>query len=160
MLELEQARDRIFDLLVPLPAESLSLLQSPGRVLWEDITAPLDLPLFDSSAMDGFAVRAEDLAKASRDQPTALDLVGEIPAGKIPGRPIEPGTCMRIFTGSALPSGADAVIMQEDTSADASNRAKILCFDPVKPWENVRLRGEDLKKGHMLVRKGERISAG
>src|SRR3954462_6698142 len=153
MLELQEARERIFALLVPLGSEKVSVSDCAERIVFSDIAAPLDLPLFDSSAMDGFALRASDIAAASRDKPKELKLVGSIAAGTAPASAVEPGTCIRVFTGSALPKGADAVIMQEDTTAASHNPFCILCFDAVKPWEHIRLRGEDVKTGTVVTQR-------
>src|SRR5687768_7747621 len=116
MLQLEEARDRILKSIQPLPAETVALIDSPGRVLANDIIAPLDLPHFDNSAMDGYAVRSEDLRLASDAHPVSLSVAAEIPAGTQSGIAIAAGACARIFTGSRLPTGADAVVMQEDAA--------------------------------------------
>ena len=108
--------------------------------------------------MDGYAVRAEDLRGATREFPVRLKLIGDIPAGQAPKVQLTAGTCVRLFTGSPLPHGADAVIMQEDTRAEGHET--VLCFDAVKPWENIRLRGEDVKRGSTVIAAGERIRSG
>src|SRR5262245_16436063 len=106
MLELEEARNRIFALLSPLPNEMVRLSDAFGRVLAGSVFSPAPLPLFDSSAMDGYAVRAGDLTGASRDTPVPLTLVGEVAAGSPPGPSVSPRQCVRVFTGSVLPDGA------------------------------------------------------
>src|SRR5215213_4123762 len=138
MLQLEEARDRILATIQPLPAEAVPLSDASGRILAQDFVAPLDLPGFDNSAMDGYAVRSDDLRTANEARPVGLKLVAEIPAGAQPAVSISAGTCARIFTGSQLPAGADAVVMQEDTTR-ADDTASF--HEAVKPWENVRLRG-------------------
>lgn len=160
MLELDQARGRILHLLSPLSSESVAVPESAGRVLAHHVTASLNLPPFNNSAMDGFAVRSADLAHASLGNPIALQLVGEIPAGYSPSLIVHPGTCVRIFTGSPLPGGADSVIMQEDTAMASAQPAKVTCSEAVKPWENVRLRGEDVKDGGTVLGAGQRLGAG
>jgi molybdopterin molybdotransferase len=110
--------------------------------------------------MDGFAVRAEDLSGASREQPVSLKLMGEIPAGTAPSLRLGFGECVRVFTGSPLPFSADAVLMQEDTVVDENDPQKILCLDAVKPWENLRLCGEDVKSGATILQPGERLGTG
>jgi len=158
MLEVEEARERIFDCLSTLPSEGAPVSDATGRIVAEPVVAPVDLPLFDNSAMDGFAVRATDLAGASREKPVALRIAGEIAAGGSPNVKLKEGRCVRVFTGSILPTGADAVVMQEEVTVD-ERAANVLCFESIKPWENVRLRGEDVKKGAAVLAKGERIGA-
>jgi molybdopterin molybdotransferase len=159
MLELEEARRRILAAIKPLPAEFVALNAAAGRVLAEDIRAPMDLPPFDNSAMDGYAVRSDDTIGGCSVSPARLKLCGKIAAGEGLQGVLEPGTCMRIFTGSVLPQGADAVVMPEDTRVDSATPDEILCSDNVKAWENVRLRGEDAKCGSCLVPSGERMNA-
>jgi len=112
VLELEDALARI---LAPLPAavsERVPLRDAAGRVLAETISSPIDLPPFDNSAMDGYAVRAADVAGATSDAPAGLRLAGRIPAGENFRGELAPGESVRLFTGSPLPRGADAVVMQ------------------------------------------------
>jgi molybdopterin molybdotransferase len=157
MLQLEQARDRILATIQPLSGEPVPLVDVAGRVLAEDIVAPIDLPRFDNSAMDGYAVRSDDLQAVMASQRVSLKIAGEVPAGTEMAAPLTAGTCARIFTGSPLPVGADAVIMQEDAQPDGD---AVSFHEPVKPWENVRLRGEDVKKGSRVVEAGTRLGTG
>jgi len=160
MLELAQARDRILRL-IPRPTfESVPVPESAGRILAQAVRAPSHIPPFDNSAMDGFAVHAEDLLGASRETPVGLKLISEIPAGSGPSLRLGPGECVRVFTGSPLPSGADAVLMQEDTMTADTDPQKILCLDAVKPWENLRICGEDVKSGAAVLQPGERLGIG
>ena len=118
------------------------------------------MPAFDNSAVDGYAVHAADVSAARADGPVALRLAGQVAAGdSFPG-PLAPATCVRLFTGSALPAGADAVVMQEDTRTDSASPDQVLFFEAAKPWDHVRLRGEDVKHGTVLVQAGERATAG
>jgi molybdopterin molybdotransferase len=160
MLELEEARRRILATLQPLPVEVVSLSAAPGRVLAESVVAPIDLPSFDNSAVDGYAVRATDLSSVRAGAPAILDLVGRVPAGDVFSGTVQPGACLRIFTGSALPAGADAVVLQEDTRCDGEQPGKVQFLERASPWEHVRLRGEDVKRGAALVASGERATAG
>jgi molybdopterin molybdotransferase len=160
MLELEEALKRMVGSIAPLPSELVRLSESHGRFAARAGTAPVDLPLFDNSAMDGFALRAQDVRQATRENPVRLRVVGEVPAGSAAKARIESGSCVRLFTGSALPEGVDAVIMQEDTATDPNDANAIFCLDAVKPWENIRLRGEDLKKGAEVISHGQRINSG
>ena len=158
MLELEEARQRLFDAIQPLPAETVPLSQAAGRVLVEAVASPIDLPAFDNSAMDGYAVRSADVAAGGPQSPVTLKLVGHVPAGTVFVGTVQPGTCVRVFTGSPLPDGADAVVMQEDTRTEPDQA--VLVLDRVKPWENVRFRGEDVKAGAVLAQVGEVITPG
>jgi molybdopterin molybdotransferase len=157
MLELEVAREKILTLIQPLPLETISVATAAGRVVGEPIKAPLHLPLFDNSAMDGYAVRANDVATAGKHIPTQLKLCGQAAAGQTYPAVLQSGTCVRVFTGSALPSGADAVVMQEDTRVEGNT---VLILERVGPWENVRMRGEDVKQGMELLNVGDRLHAG
>ncbi|MGV3754538.1 MAG: gephyrin-like molybdotransferase Glp [Verrucomicrobiota bacterium] len=159
MLTLESALERILARLPVLPAEAIPLSQADGCVLRAEAIARTDLPAFDNSAMDGYAVRAGDTAGAAKDQPRWLKLTGQIAAGEAPNCAVEPGTAVRIFTGSMMPPGADAVVMQEDTLTLPERPGEIAIIDGVKPWENVRFRGEDVKQGRAVVPVGTRLSA-
>jgi molybdopterin molybdotransferase len=156
MLEVEQAQQRILSTIEPLASESLSLRDAAGRVLARPTTAPISLPRFDNSAMDGYAVCAADVAGASADSPVPLRNLGAVAAGSALVPRVEPKTCVRVFTGSPLPVGADAVVMQEDTRV-AGDLIEVL--DAVRPWESVRLAGEDVKQDTVIAQPGERISA-
>lgn len=160
MLELEEAQRRIFDGARTLPSELIPLSHADGRFLAEHVVSGIDLPGFDNSAVDGFAVRSGDLATANRNAPVSLPLIGKIQAGEIFADKIRAGQCARIFTGSALPEGADAVCMQEDTQPNLQNTGEILFLDSVKPWENIRFKGEDVKVGSTLADAGLRLRAG
>lgn len=160
MLELEEARHRIIEAVQILGNESVALSRADGRILSETVISKIDLPGFDNSAVDGYAVQAKHLISASSHDPVALQIIGKIPAGETFSGEIKPGQCARIFTGSVLPKGADAVAMQEDTRIDPKRSNRILFLDSVKPWENIRFRGEDVKAGSILVEPGARLNAG
>jgi molybdopterin molybdotransferase len=159
MLTLEAARERVLARLPEPTNESVALAAACGRVLAKPVTAARPLPPFDNSAMDGYALRAEDVAGATADHPVALRLKGEVPAGRAFAGQIKSGACVRIFTGSPLPGGADAVVIQEDTSTDAARPDEVLVLDKVRPWENIRLRGEDVKAGAVVAGPGTRLNA-
>src|ERR1041384_7680499 len=118
MLELEQAQQHVLSLVQPLASEDIPLPSAFGRILAENIVASQDLPPFDNSAMDGYAVHAEELTQASIARPVGLLLVGQVAAGERFAGELGPGQCLRVFTGSPMPNGANAVIMQEDTQLD------------------------------------------
>lgn len=156
MLEFKEALKRVIEGVPRLEAESAPLDDLNRRVLAESIVSTINLPVADNSSMDGYALRAADVANASPETPVDLKLIGNIPAGEIGKNIIEKGTCIRIFTGSFLPEGADAVIMQEDTRA-LEDGLSVQCTDAVKPWENIRFKGEDVKSGARLIESGTRL---
>jgi molybdopterin molybdotransferase len=156
VISLEEASDRILASITPLPAENLPLLQAAGRYCAQPLHSTVDLPRFDNSAMDGYAVRCDDLKSATPSHPVRLKLFGKIGAGETFGSSISPGACLRLFTGSALPQGADAVVMQEDVTIE---NGSIGFIESVKPFENVRLTGEDIRTGTQLVHPGDRLTA-
>jgi molybdopterin molybdotransferase len=160
MLELEAALQHVLSAVQPIGTESVQLTAAEGRVLAETVASGADLPPFDNSAMDGYAVRAADLARAAAGQPVSLRLLGRVPAGDVFAGTLEQGACVRLFTGSPLPAGADAVVMQEEVRVESSQPDAALFTETVKPWENVRFRGEDVKRDSTLAQAGERITAG
>jgi molybdopterin molybdotransferase len=160
MLELEEALARILAL-VPAPvAERAPLCSASGRVLAGTILSPIHLPAFDNSAMDGYAVRAGDVTRANTESPVRLRLCGRLAAGETFSGEVPSGACARLFTGSPLPGGADAVVMQEDTRVDPGQPDTVLVLAPALPGENVRRRGEDVKQGAVIAEAGERLTAG
>src|ERR1051326_3686698 len=111
MLELEDALARILAAVPPAVMERVAIAQAHRRILAEAACAAVDLPGFDNSAVDGYAVRAEDVSTARAENPIPLRIAGRIAAGEMFSGEISSGQCARIFTGSALPRGADAVVM-------------------------------------------------
>jgi molybdopterin molybdotransferase len=160
MLELEAALARILAALPPPVTEHAPLASAYRRFLAGQILSPVDLPGFDNSAMDGYAVRAADLQKASTTAPVSLRLTGRVITGEVFAGEVNSGDCARIFTGAPLPRGADAVIMQEDSRTDTSAPGLVQFVDSVKPWDNVRFRGGDLKHGAVVGEPGDEITAG
>ena len=142
MHTMEQAQAEMLKVIAPLPTETVSLAQAAGRVLAGEALSAVDLPRFDNSAMDGYAVRAIDAGKGAK-----LRYIGKVPAGCSFDNEVGAGECVRIFTGSPMPAGANAVVMQEDTRVDGST---VEITDGVKPFEHVRLRGEDVKAGECI----------
>jgi molybdopterin molybdotransferase len=159
MLEFEEALARVL-VAVPAPtSETVSLESAAGRIAAERVLSPIDLPLFDNSAMDGYAVRAADVASAKPAAPVCLRLAGKVPAGDDFKGEVGPGHCVRLFTGSPLPAGADTVVMQEDTCVDASVPGEVWITASAGAGTNVRLRGEDVRRGAALAEAGELLSA-
>jgi molybdopterin molybdotransferase len=160
MLELEAAAAQILSA-VPSPAsESVPLGEAFGRVLAEPIRAPVDLPIFDNSAMDGYAVRAADISSARPGAPVGLRVIGRAAAGEVFPGEVAPGTCVRLFTGSPLPRRADAVVMQEDTRVEPGAGEEVLILGAARPGENIRPHGEDVRRGATLAAAGEVLTAG
>jgi molybdopterin molybdotransferase len=120
----------------------------------------VDLPLFDNSAMDGYAARSEDLKGATPQRPVQLRLSGRVAAGQTFAGEVKAGSCVRLFTGSPLPRGADTVVMQEDTRLDPAQSEAVSFLEPAKPSENVRLQGEDIKRGATAVEAGCYLTPG
>lgn len=160
MLPLAEAQRRVLAALTPLPPETVPLQEAAGRILREAVKAPLDLPRFDNSAMDGYAVRSADLRTANPKEPVTLRRARSLAAGEGRGGPLRPGACARIFTGAPLPPGADAVVMQEDAAVAPGRPESISFCAPARPGENVRRRGEDTRKGGLLLEVGQRLTAG
>ena len=160
MLEYEEARDRLLADLAPGPARwrpTRDFASVPGPCfLAGDLFSTGALPPADNSSMDGYAVRALDTATV----PALLEVVGHIAAGSVSPISLAPGQAMRIFTGAPLPRGADAVVMQEDTETDPAGPGKVRILDPVKPWENVRFAGEDVKAGLKIAMMGDLLTPG
>lgn len=146
LLGVEDARARMLAQIAPLPAEAVPLPQAAGRVLAEGVTAPRDQPPFDASAMDGWAVRAADT-------PGTLRIVGESAAGHGYEAGLKPGEAVRIFTGAAIPAGADAVVIQEN----AEREGEAVKVPAAEPGANVRPRGGDFRAGDALLTKGVRL---
>jgi molybdopterin molybdotransferase len=160
VLELETALSKILAAIPPPVDESIPVSDAAGRVLAEAVPSPVDLPIFDNSAMDGYAVRAGDLISAKPESPAHLRLVGKVAAGEMFGGEVTAGTCVRLFTGSPLPRGADAVVMQEDTRVESNAPNQVSFLAPVRPAANLRRRGEDLKRGAVLAAAGEFVTVG
>ncbi|HEX7860079.1 MAG TPA: gephyrin-like molybdotransferase Glp [Verrucomicrobiae bacterium] len=156
MISLEEAKERLFASIKTARTERVPLIHALGRICAEPISSLVDLPGFDNSAMDGYAVRADDLRSASESQPIELKVIGRIGAGETFGGIVSPGTCLRLFTGSVVPEGADAVVMQEEVHAE-NGAARFA--ETVKPFENIRLRGEDIRTGTQIADAGDLLNA-
>ncbi len=155
MHSLESALQSILDQVSPLSSEPISLGQAAGRRVARILLSRMNLPPFDNSAMDGYAVRAQDVINARADRPVTLNRIDRVPAGSAASVHVREGTCIRIFTGSPLPSGADAVVMQEDARVTEHDPNLIQILDKAAPWENVRFKGEDVAQGTPLLQPGD-----
>ena len=145
---------RILDAIDTLPAYDQPLLEVMGLPIAEDVMAPLPLPAFDNSGMDGYAVVHRDVAEASESRPVHLPVVGEIAAGAATILAMSPGTALRIMTGAPIPQGCDAVVPVEWTDGGTS---KVLIEQAPELGQHIRRAGEDVKKGDRLVSEGDLI---
>jgi molybdopterin molybdotransferase len=146
LLEIGEAWERVAALAAPLPAETVPLTRALGRIAAEDARSAVDLPPFDRSAMDGYALRAADT-----DPPRPLRLAGEVAAGDVAEAPLAPGTALGITTGAALPEGADAILRVEDARLEDG---AVVPAGPLSPGVHVRYRGEDVAQGDVLAAAG------
>jgi molybdopterin molybdotransferase len=144
LLTLEEAQERVLGRVRPLPIESVPIARAAGRIVAEELRARIDLPPFASSAMDGFAVRSEDL-------PATLRLVGESAAGKPFESRLDAGSAVAISTGAVVPEGADAVVPIENV-VKSENGVEFPC--PVEPGAHIRPRGGDVASGDVVVSRG------
>jgi molybdopterin molybdotransferase len=158
-LSVGEALRRMLAQAEPLETESLPLASCLGRALAQPVHAGGTLPPWDNAAMDGYAVRARDLAAASPREPLALRVVGETTAGEGPGPEVSTGEAVRIMTGAPVPPGADAVVRVEDTDAEALP-GKVWIFSPSTPGRHIRPRGEDMTEGEVLLQAGATLGPG
>lgn len=153
LTRLETAQQIVLDTVQPLGCEKVSLLDSLGRVLGEDIVAPRDNPPWDNSAMDGFAVRWEDIKQEHAiAKIPELTVIEDVPAGAVATKAVGKGQAIRIMTGAPIPEGADTVVRVEYTEATA-DRVRILKSESGR-GANIRPRGEDVKRGDRIIRTG------
>ncbi|MDE2897642.1 MAG: molybdopterin molybdotransferase MoeA [Chloroflexota bacterium] len=168
-LSVDDALDRILRGFAPLPPQDVALDQALGLVAAEDVLARDNVPGFDNSAYDGYAVQAADLAEASSDTPARLRVVDEIPAGRVSPVTLQPGEAARIMTGAPVPAGANTVVAFEDTdrtdwgylgtdprSHDADRRV-VAVLERADPGENVRPAGGDISAGSVVIEAGHRL---
>ena len=156
LIDIDEARRMILDAVTPLARERLRLERCLGRVLGEDVRAHAPVPPFDNSAMDGYAVRAGDLAPASAAHPVSLRLVGESRAGGAAVPALREGEAIVISTGAAVPGGADAVVALEDAASDDGH---VEVRAPVQLHQHIRRAGEDVRAGQTVLTRGRRLGA-
>lgn len=175
-ITVQEALDLVLSYFEPLPPIEVPLMGSLGLVLAQDVYSDMDLPPFDNSSMDGYAVRAESTDGASQETPAGLRVVGSLPAGAAPGPDdrVEPGTAFRIMTGAPVPPGADAVVPFENTNEgraldtprlqpeDAHATpillgGDVLIYRAVRTGENIRRVGEDMVNGALVLNKGATV---
>lgn len=157
MLSVEEAQKNILSTLSPLGPESIDLARAHGRVLAEEVAAGEDMPPFDNTAMDGFAVRALDTVSAT-GEPRRLKVRYTLPAGSVGTDPIGPGEAARIMTGAPIPPGTDAVVQVEWTRPDPQDADAVWVDRPVNPGQNIRRRGGDMRRGSPVLTSGQVVT--
>lgn len=159
LIGVQQAQERLLEKFSPLEFESLPLTSMAGRILAEDVVAPRDVPEFSNSAMDGFAIRSQDVGGASPENPVRLTVIDDIAAGCVSSEVIGKGQAARIMTGAPVPDGADAVVPVEatgnftrDMTVEAPKYVDI--YTPVIVGAHIRRNGEDLRAGEVVLTAG------
>lgn len=154
LMPVEDARKRILKAIKPLAAETVSLNDAAGRVLAKDVTAKVSNPPAEMSAMDGYAVRADDVTRAG----ARLDIIGTAHAGEVFETPVDVSQCVRIFTGAQIPPGADTIIIQEEADLSTSGETMTTTVsEHAGRW--VRHMGQDFMEGDILLQAGRRLNA-
>lgn len=156
-ISLDEARRRLQANVRPIARiDRIRLADAAGRIVASDVVSSFDVPPFARSAMDGYAVRATDVAATSRETPVTLRIVDRIYTGQLSAVTIEPGTCAEIATGAPLPAGADAVVMVEETTRNGDAAVRVLAS--VAPGQHVGRRGADLARGDRVASAGELLT--
>jgi molybdopterin molybdotransferase len=137
------------------PAVTVSLTEAQGLVLADDVVAQVSLPVFDNSAMDGYAVRAEDTAEATPEHPVVLPVAEDIPAGRTDELTLKPGTAHRIMTGAPVPAGATAIVPVEETDGGVHS---VAIWQHPQPGKHIRYAGEDVATGTTVLRTGQLVT--
>jgi molybdopterin molybdotransferase len=161
MISVEEARDRILSFVSRLEPVDVPLLDALGQVVAEDVVAPFDIPPLDNTAMDGYAVRAEDTAGATETAPRTLRVVADLAAGYVSEVAVQPGEAVRIMTGAPIPPGADAIVPFEETdeplrgvNQEPARAAVVQVFKAANRGANIRYRGEDVRQGRTVIAAG------
>lgn len=162
MISLEEARDLVLSHVSLMPTERVSVLEVVGRVAAEDLRSDIDIAPFAHAAMDGYALRAEEIAGATEDAPVKLDVIAEIGAGDVFTGTIGAGQCVRIMTGAQLPDDADAVVKYEIVGVESGNgrEGSVVSFTaPAAVRSNIREAGEEARANEVIVETGEVIGS-
>ncbi|MEW6455463.1 MAG: gephyrin-like molybdotransferase Glp [Acidobacteriota bacterium] len=154
MVSFEEALSIILSKINPLESKETELLNCLDLVLQEDVISPIDIPPFNNSAMDGYAVRSEDIKRASFEKPVVLEVIEELWAGKKTKCKIGERKAVKIMTGAPIPEGADTVVKVEDTKKIVDRKEYVKIFVSQSPGENIRLAGENVKRGELILSKG------
>lgn len=153
MISVSEAKNLVLENTELLGKQAISLYDATGLVLAEDIFAAIDVPSFDQSAMDGYALKFEDLKETK-----SLSIIGKIPAGVFPDFKVAPNSAVRIFTGSQIPEGCDTVVVQEKVTVNSNQL--FVNDEQLKKGMNIRLKGSQTKKGNLALKAGTKITPG
>ncbi|MBT0770681.1 molybdopterin molybdotransferase MoeA [Kineosporia sp. J2-2] len=156
MRSVDEHLSACLSVLTPLPAVEVPLPEALGCVLARDVVSAIDMPRFDNSSMDGYAVHADEVASATEGTPVTLPVLGDIPAGRGDALDLPPGATLRIMTGAPMPAGADSVVQVEWTDG-GTERVRIVRAS--RPGQNIRRAGEDVRSGETVLRAGTRMTA-
>jgi molybdopterin molybdotransferase len=164
MIPVEEAQNKILSFIKVLEPEKKAILDCLGQVLAENVFSAIDVPPLDNSAMDGFAVRAEDTYGANSNTPIILPVIDQVAAGYIASKKVTPQTAIRIMTGAVVPDGADAIVQFEDTDEVArkntgADQATIGIIRQADKGQHIRQKGEDISKGAIILPKGTMLHA-
>ena len=154
MISVEEALGLILENIREIGFEKVDIKEALGRVLAEDVYARRNIPPWDNSAMDGYAVIVNDVEGASKENPAVLKIIESLPAGYISESKLKPGEAIKIMTGAPMPNGADAVVMAEYTEKDGD---KVRIFKRPEKSDHIRKAGEDVKEGQLVIKKGQLI---
>jgi len=156
MISVDDALKIVLDNVAPLGVERASMVDAVGRVLAEEVRSPRDIPGFDNSAMDGYAIRAADIEAANDSRPVRLKVLETVGAGVMPSVRIDAGQAVRTMTGAPIAEGADSIVPVERTRG---SEAEVEILAPAETGAFVRPRGEDLKRGELVISPGKTLSA-
>ncbi len=154
MISVEEAQKTILDTIDLMASEKVLLSKALGRTLSGEIISPLNHPPWNTSAMDGYAIRFSDALTASKASPQTLKIIEVIPAGKLPEKTVGPGEAAKIMTGAPVPEGADAIIKVEDTDKDGET---VLIYVPAENGDYIRLKGEAIQEGATVLSRGVKV---
>ncbi len=153
-ISVEKAEEILLKQDIKIDTIDISILESLGYVLGEDIISDINMPPFDRSPLDGYALKSEDIKDASREKPVKLEVIDYVPAGYVSSKNIENGQAIRIMTGAKIPEGADIIIKYEDTEFTEKD---VKVFNYLKPNSNIVKMGEDIEIGDIVLKKGHLI---
>ncbi len=155
MLSVKEAQEKVVNSTIIKKTIKVPIIDSLHMILAEDVISRDDVPAYDNSAVDGFAVKSTDVIGAEKNYPVKLKLLKEdIPAGRVLADTIEPGMCIQIMTGAPVPKGCDCVVMKEDVLKEGRD---VLVFKECRESENIRFKGEDIKKDDVVLKTGKKI---
>src|SRR6516165_6769696 len=154
MISVDEALRIVLDNVAPLGVERTSIIDALGRVLAEEVRSPRDIPGFDNSAMDGYAIRAADIEAANDSRPVRLKVLETVGAGVMPSVRIDAGQAVRTMTGAPIAEGADSIVPVERTRG---SEAEVEILAPAETGAFVRPRGEDLKRGELVISPGKTL---